>query len=229
MRINRYLAAAGVASRRGSETLILEGRVSINGNVVENLATQVQNGDIVKVGRKTLQVQEPLTLAFHKPKGAICSTTDLKNRKTIYDYLPESFPRLFYVGRLDTDSEGLLILTNQGELSQKLTHPSHKVEKIYHVRLDREFDFEKIAKLTKGFRIEPGFARMDSVYHLQGPWLKVVLSQGLKRQIRLMFSRLGYKVKELKRVQIGGLKLGRLKPGEWRIIKKREIENSLGE
>ena len=227
MRINRYLASAGLASRRASEAMVLEGRVKVNGHLVKDLSFQVGPDAHVTVDGKKVRLERTVTVLLNKPTGVICSTQDQERRQTVFDCLPEDFPRMFYVGRLDLDSEGMLVMTNNGELSQKLTHPKFKISKIYHVKLDREFDFSLAAKMKKGFLIEPGFAQVDSIYHLKGPWLKVILTQGLKRQIRLMFLKIGYRVRELKRVQIGNLEIGSLKPGKWRYLKDEEIQRDL--
>lgn len=223
-RINKFLASAGWGSRRACEILVREGRVTLNGTPIQDLATVVEAGDEVKVDGRPVRAQRTVTLVLHKPKGYICSTTDPGERKTVYDLLPPDLPRLFYVGRLDYDSEGLLIMTNDGELSQRLTHPSFKLPKTYEVTLEREFDFALAARLKKGMMIEPGFARADAVFKLGEDKVKVVLTQGLKRQLRLMFLKLGYKVRKLKRIRIGSLELDRLKPGQSRMLKSGEIK-----
>lgn len=224
MRLNRFLALAGFASRRKSEEIILQGKVLINGHFVKNLATQVHPSDRVTVNGKTVQLPQPVILMLHKPKGVVCSTVDLEGRKTVFDFVPKNMPRLFYVGRLDTDSEGLLLLTNQGELAQKLAHPRYKLPKTYHVRLNQPFDFELAPHLIKGFLIEPGFAKCEAVYKLSPTEVKVILAQGLKRQIRHMFYKLGYEVKVLKRTEIGPIHLGTLPIGATRPLTPKEVE-----
>ena len=149
--------------------------------------------------------------------------------KTIFDLVPAHFGRLFHVGRLDKESEGLILLTNDGSLSHRLTHPAHEVEKEYEVLLDRPFDAQQIPKLLRGFVIEGGRARMERVQIVAPSMVKVVLRQGIKRQIRLMFLKLGYEVKRLIRTRIGDLKIGTLRPGEWRALGKREVALLKGE
>ncbi|MEM9444775.1 MAG: pseudouridine synthase [Verrucomicrobiota bacterium] len=227
MRINKYLASTGLASRRSSEAMILEGRVKVNGHLVRNLSYQVELDAHVTVDGKKVRSERSVTVLLNKPSGVICSTEPQGMNKTVFDYLPSDLPRMFYIGRLDVDSEGMLVMTNDGDLSQKLSHPKHKVPKIYFVKLDREFDFALAPKMKKGFLIESGFANMESIYHLNGKWVKVILTQGLKRQIRLMFLRVGYKVRQLKRVQIGNLEIGALKTGKWRYLKDEEIQRDL--
>ncbi len=153
MRLNRYLAAGGLGSRRACETLITGGRVSVNGRPCRELATTVGPGDSVKVDNRTVAVQETYYLLLNKPVGYISSADDELGRQTVFDLLPPGLPRLFHVGRLDRDSEGLLLLTNDGEMAQKLTHPRHEVDKDYDVALDKDFNPADIAQLIKGIFI----------------------------------------------------------------------------
>jgi 23S rRNA pseudouridine2605 synthase len=230
MRLNRFLAASGFGSRRACEALIREGKVSINGHFVRDLATVIKPDDEVRVvGKPPPRPAPPTYLLLHKPKGIVCSRSDERTRTTIFDLVPPHFGRLFHVGRLDKESEGLILLTNDGFLSQHLTHPGHEVDKEYEVLLDRPFDAQQIPKLLRGFVIEGGRARMRRVQVVSPSTLNVVLRQGLKRQIRLMFLKLGYEVKRLIRTRIGDLKIGTLQPGQWRALGKREIALLKGE
>jgi 23S rRNA pseudouridine2605 synthase len=230
MRLNRFLAAAGFGSRRACEALIREGKISINGHFIRDLATIVKPGDDVRVaGKPPPRPAPPAYILLHKPKGVVCTRSDERRRATIFDLVPAHFGRLFHVGRLDKESEGLILLTNDGALSQRLTHPAHEVEKEYEVLLDRSLDAQKIPKLLRGFVIEGGRAKAERV-RIVGPALvNVVLQQGLKRQIRLMFLKVGYEVKRLIRTRIGGLTLGKLEPGQWRVLDKREVALLKGE
>lgn len=230
MRLNSFLAAAGFGSRRGSEELIRTGRVTINGQVCTDLATDVADEDFVKVNGRRAQQQRQLYVLLHKPRGYLCTASDTHERRTIFDLLPRDWPRLFHVGRLDKESEGLLILTNDGDLSLHLTHPRYKVEKEYEVLLNRPFDFAADrVKLLKGMTIEGGWAKAESVQKLSNTALRVILRQGLKRQIRLMFDALDYQVKALVRTRIGSLRIENLRRGEWRFLSSREIKSLLGE
>ena len=223
MRLNRYLAAAGFGSRRACEQLIAAGKVSINGHFIRDLATTVVDGDDVRVsGKKALPARHAY-LALHKPRGFVCTRSDEKGRRTILNMVPPHLGRLFHVGRLDKESEGLLLLTNDGDLAQHLTHPSHEIDKEYEVVLDKDFNASVSGKLLKGFIIEGGRARMEAVHQLSPRVVKVILRQGLKRQIRLMFFRLGWDVKRLKRVRIGPVQLRSLKVGYWRELTAREV------
>ena len=224
MRLNRFLAAAGFGSRRACEALILGGKISINGHFIRDLATVVKPGDDVRVAGKPPPRPTPFAyILLYKPKGIVCTRSDERKRATIFDLVPAHFGRLFHVGRLDKDSEGLILLTTDGALSHRLTHPAHEVEKEYEVLLDKPFDVQNIAKLVRGFVIEGGRARAERVRIVGPAAVEVVLRQGMKRQIRLMFLKLGYEVKRLLRKRIGGLKIGRLQPGEWRVLEAREV------
>jgi len=224
MRLNRYLAAAGFGSRRACEEFILAGKVSINGHFVTNLATKVEADDDVRVAGKRTRVATSITLALHKPRGYLSTRSDERGRKTIFDLIPGHFGRLFHVGRLDMDSEGMMLLTNDGDLSQQLAHPSHVIEKEYEVFLDKPFDTADAAKLLKGIMIEGGRGKFTRLHVLGPRMVKVTLKQGIKRQIREMFFRLGYEVKRLMRIRIGGLYLDDLKPGQWKQLSQKELD-----
>jgi len=227
MRLNRFLASAGLGSRRSCEELIRTGQVTINGAKCEALATQVEPSDVVKVGNRVLHSAAPMTLVLHKPPGFVCTASDTHDRLTVFDLLPPDFPRLFHVGRLDKESEGLLILTNDGSLSLKLTHPRYKVEKEYEVVLDQPFDFSQVEKLLNGIRLQDGWAKAEAVFRLGASKLKVILRQGMKRQLRLMFYELGYEVVKLSRVRIGSIRIEGLPAAHWRALKVAEIEELL--
>ncbi len=223
MRLNRFLASAGLGSRRGVEDLITSGQVRINGRVVTDLATQVAPGDAVKVGSRLIHTEQTLTAVLAKPRGYVCTASDERDRRVIFDLLPKTWPRVYHVGRLDKESEGLLIVTNDGELSLTLTHPRYKVDKEYEVLIDKPLDPKDREKLLKGFHIMGGRARCERV-DLVGPQhLRLTLNQGIKRQIRLMLYELGYEVERLVRTRLGPLKIGEMRPGEWRLLTPKEI------
>ena len=224
MRLNRYLALCGLGSRRACEEIILGGGVRVNGRAVRELATMVQPGDTVVARGRVVRPAESRFLLMHKPSGALSSRASQGGKPTIYDLLPRDAGNLPHVGRLDADSEGLLLLTNDGALAQALTHPSRHVEKEYDVVLDRTFDAKFVPKLLKGIYLEEGRAKAAHV-HIEGAnKLRLVLTQGINRQIRRMFAALGYKVKRLTRTRLGPLRLGRLPRGAWRELTAREVE-----
>ena len=229
MRLNRFLASAGLGSRRGVEELIRTGRVKLNGRVVTDLATNVGGEDSVKVGSRVLKTEEPLTAVLFKPRGFVCTANDELGRQTIFELLPSNWPRTYHVGRLDRESEGLLLVTNDGALSLSLTHPRYKIEKEYEVRIDKPFQPEHRAKLLRGFHIIGGRAKAEAVDVVGPQLLKIVLLQGIKRQVRLMLYELGYEVVQLCRIRIGPLKAGKLRPGEWRLLTPRELAALKGE
>ena len=223
MRLNRFLASAGLGSRRSCEGLITEGKVTINGRVCTVLATDVSPSDHVKVGSKLLRVDPPTYVALHKPRGYVTTLDDEFGRRSIDDLLPRNWPRLFHVGRLDKDSEGLLLLTNDGDLSQQLTHPKHKIEKEYEVLLDKPFNTDLIDKLRKGIVLEQGRGKIERLQIVKPNHVRVVLAQGLKRQIRLMFAAIGYEVLRLCRTRVGPIRLGELPVGGYRLLTAREL------
>jgi 23S rRNA pseudouridine2605 synthase len=225
LRLNRFLAAGGIGSRRHCDELIAEGRVAINGKTCTDFSAQPTARDHVKVNGKLVHVDLPFSIVFHKPAGFVSTKADPHARDTIFDLLPAKFPRLFNVGRLDAQSEGLLILTNDGELAQRLTHPRYKIDKEYEVTLDRPWDLALTPKLLRGILLDGQRAQIVRLHSVTPTRLRVVLHQGINRQIRRMFHAIGYDVKRLVRVRIGKLRLGDLPRGHWRAVTKRELES----
>ena len=225
MRLNRFLAAAGIGSRRHCDELIAAGRVSINGKTCTDFSAQPDARDHVKVNGKLIHVAPPRTIILHKPAGFVSTRRDPHVRDTVFDLLPAKFSRLFNIGRLDAQTEGLLLLTNDGDLAQRLTHPRYKIEKEYDVTLDRPWDPELASKLLRGIFLDGERARIARFHSLSPVRLRVVLRQGINRQIRRMFEAVGYQVRQLVRVRIGRLRLGDLPRGHWRALTKRELES----
>jgi 23S rRNA pseudouridine2605 synthase len=228
MRLNRFLASAGLGSRRGVEELVRSGCVTVNGRTCTDLATQIGERDSVKANGHLLRPEKPLNILLYKPAGYLCTASDPGERRTIVGLLPAGWPRLFHVGRLDQESEGLLILTNDGDLSLRLTHPRYKVDKEYEVTLDRPFDIRDRDALLKGMHIGgaeegAGWAKAEEVHRVTPQKLRIVLRQGLKRQIRLMLRELGYRVEKLVRIRIGSVELADMQPGEWRPLTEKEV------
>lgn len=230
IRLNKYLASCGVGSRRACEEWIQAGRVTINGTVETRLATRVAAADVVKVDAKRVAPKSTAVVILHKPRGLVCSREDELGRATIYSLLPRHLQGLQHVGRLDLDSEGLLVLTNDGALAQRLTHPSREVEKEYYVTANQAFENEHLSKFLEGiYTPETGRLVAKTVERISPRRIRIVLQHGAKRQIRVMFEALGYKVTKLLRVRIGQLWLGDLEPGDWAVLSPLEITMLLGQ
>lgn len=228
-RLNKYIASSGVCSRRKADELIESGQVMVNGKKVTELGYCVTQKDKVFVAGKLIHPVKNEYYRFYKPAGYITTTDDEKGRKTIYDLLPKNLHHLKPVGRLDKDSTGLLILTNDGELINQLTHPSVKVPKLYRVVIDDRITQNDIDKLYKGIEIESGkiaYAQVDVIECSDKETvMEILLYQGLNRQIRKMFEALGHNVISLKRVQHAILTLEGLKRGEFKPIKPGQIKD----
>ena len=230
MRLNKFLASCGAASRRGADELISSGRVRVNSIVVTELGKMVEtdNDTVTLDGKKVEPVSKMTYIMLYKPKGCITSLHDEKGRKTVYDYLDVEVPHLVPVGRLDYDTEGLLLLTNDGELVNRLAHPSGEVPKSYLVRAEGEFPEHILAKLRKGVEIDGVKTKRSKVKLLeQGEKeakLLVTITEGRNRQVRRMFEAVERNVVFLKRVAIGDLRLGGLARGAWRYLREEEVE-----
>ena len=227
-RLNKYIASAGVCSRRDADVLIEQGKVLVNGKKVNELGFLVGEKDKVFIDGKLILPKKHEYYKFYKPAGYITTSEDEKGRKTIYDVLPENMKSLKPVGRLDKDSTGLLIMTNDGDLINDLTHPSIKVPKVYIVRIDGRINQNHIDQMASGIEIEDGkiaYAEVDVIeISNKTTLMQVVLYQGLNRQIRKMFDFLGFKVESLKRIQHATIQLEGLKKGEFKPIKPKQIK-----
>lgn len=218
IRINKYLASCGFESRRNADKLIKQGRVAINGKVVDSPGVRVLPGDFVKVDGHRAEPREPITILLNKPRGYICSRLRQTPEKTVYDLLPPKYRHVNYVGRLDVDSEGLLLLTNKGDLGNKIAHPHLGVEKEYWVTVDQPLRNRALIQLLKGVRIPEGQVKAKYISRLSPRRASIVIEQGLKRQIRQMLACLGYRVRKLVRVRIGSLWGGDLMPGHVTVL-----------
>lgn len=228
MRLVKFLASAGIASRRAVEKIIAEGRVSVNGKVVFDPACGVEDQDVIEFDGSPVKKHHGFKYAiFHKPVGVVSTMT--LSRETgpcLADFVKTSV-RLFPVGRLDRGSSGLILLTNDGELTYRLTHPKHNVTKEYSVRLNKILTSHQYKAILKGVRIDGRIVFVDQITHITGKKLNLVIHEGRKRIVRRMFGALGYEVQELKRVRIGDLGLGKLAVGRWRYLSESEIEQSV--
>ena len=227
IRLNKYIASSGLCSRRAADELIEQGKVSVNGKKVTELGYLVQPQDKVFVEQKLIRPVKHEYYRFYKPAGYITTSDDEKGRKTIYDLLPDSMLHLRPVGRLDKDSTGLLILTNDGDLINELTHPSIKVPKVYLVSVDGKVHPHQLEQLANGVEIEKGKIAYANITVLEADnkhtTMQITLYQGMNRQIRKMFEYIGFEVKTLKRIQHATINLDGLKRGEFKPIKPLQI------
>ena len=230
MRINKYIASSGVTSRRNADKLVTEGRVKVNGKIVTELGFDVnENNDTVSVdGKKIALINKYTYIMMYKPKGCVCSANDECGRKTVFDYV-DIDKRLFTVGRLDYDSEGLILLTNDGALAQYITHPGNEIPKSYLVKVEGDIPEADLARLRKGVKLDDGSLTADAkvrqkeiagnVYSCD-----VTIFEGKNREIRRMFEAIGKEVIFLKRVAVGDLRLGGLSRGTYRYLTDKEID-----
>jgi len=231
-RLNKYIASTGYCSRRKADELIADGKVSVNGNVVSELGFYVREKDKVTVDGKIVRPQRLEYYRFYKPAGYITTLDDEKNRKTIYNVIPPELKHLKPVGRLDKDSTGLLIMTNDGELINQMTHPSIKVPKVYMVTINGRFTEEHAKEMFEGIEIITDTKEKKMAYAETLPIevsnkssiIQVVLYQGINRQIRKMFAKLGFEVEVLKRIQHAIITLEGLKKGQIKPIKPKQVK-----
>ena len=231
MRLQKYMAMCGVAARRKCEEIIGAGRVSVNGQIITEMGTQVEEGDEVRVDGVLIRPEEEKRyVLYHKPAGEVTTVSDEKGRETVMDRFRDYPVRLYPVGRLDYDSEGLLLLTNDGELAQRLTHPSCEVDKVYLARVTGNPSNEAIDRLRRGVYMEgdqrktyPADVRVVRDESLFSD-IVVTIHEGRNRQVRRMFDAVGHKVLLLRRIRFGAVELGSLRRGEWRELTQEEID-----
>lgn len=229
MRLQKFLSRAGVASRRAAEAMIREGRVRVNGQVVTELGTRVDpETDRVEVDGRPVALARPVWLALHKPRGYVSTRSDPQGRPTIYDLVPERYRGLFHVGRLDVDSEGLLLLTNQGDVANRLLHPRHGVERVYEAIVEGHLDEADVQRLLDGVELEDGIARAAAVKRRRAARsgcdrVRITMREGRKREVRRMFRALGHPVRRLIRLRYGPVRLAGLAPGRWRRLTPEEV------
>ncbi len=229
IRLNKYIANSGICSRREADELITQGLVEVNGKVVTEMGYQVQKMDRVVFDGQSITPEKPVYVLLNKPKGYISTTKDEKARKTVMDLVANASPyRLFPVGRLDRQTTGLILLTNDGHLTKKLTHPSFGVKKIYHVTLDRKLSVEDLRTIADGVRLEEGVAEVDSISYIEGKpknEVGIEIHIGWNRVVRRIFKKMGYEVEALDRVIFAGLTKKNIKRGHWRILTEMEVNN----
>lgn len=225
IRLQKYLADAGVASRRACEELIVSGRVSVNGKIVTKLGTKInpENAQVTLDGKAIKQKNTKTYIAFYKPRGVLSTMSDPSGRSSLSSFFSDWSERLFHVGRLDKESEGLILLTNDGDWAQKIAHPKFGLVKKYRVATDRALSAREIEQLKAGVKIENGVARAISAKRIP-EGVEISIHEGRNQIIRKMIEALGIEVLALIRTEIGSIKLGELKAGKWRYLS--DVETS---
>ena len=229
VRLQKFLSQAGVASRRAAEEPMRPGRVRVNGRPATEPGIKVDPGkDVIEVDGRRVRPAAPVWIALNKPRGYVTTRSDPRGRSTVYDLLPAEHRRLFHVGRLDYDSEGLLLLTNDGDAAERLQHPRYEVDRVYHVEVDEPLTEAARRALLSGVMLEDGQARARALRRLRASaggierWA-VTMREGRKREVRRMFDAVGSPVRRLRRVRYGPIELGSLRPGAWRKLTPREV------
>lgn len=233
MRLNQYIAHSGLCSRREADILIKDGRVTINDKPIENISKPLEDGDKVKVDGKLIRPEKKVYILLNKPKDFITTTDDEKDRKTVLDLVKPELKnpaykdlRIYPVGRLDRNTSGLLLLTNDGDLANKLTHPRYNVEKIYIATLDRKLSTKDEETIIQGLELEDGFMKVDELAFpepMNRFKVGIAIHSGKNRIVRRIFEALDYEVKQLDRIVYAGLTKKDLERGKWRMLKPHEV------
>ncbi|NLB64499.1 MAG: rRNA pseudouridine synthase [Fibrobacter sp.] len=224
MRLNRFISLCGQASRRGADKIIAAGRITINGELVKDFSYRVQTGDVVKLDGKTIAAPTQYTyLMLHKPVGCLSTAKDPRGRPTIYKYLPRDCKKMRYIGRLDFNSRGLLLLTDHGELLHRLTHPSYQVPRTYHVWTHEPMTLAHKKLILQGVDIGEGQSSRPTKIKFSGLKSEITLTEGKNREIRRLMAAVGLEVTDLKRVSYAGLDLEPLGDGKFRFLTHTEI------
>lgn len=228
IRLNKYLANAGVCSRREADEFIQNGEVTVNGQVVTELGTKVKRSDEVKFKDQPVSIEKKVYILLNKPKDTVTTSDDPQNRKTVMDLVKDACPeRIYPVGRLDRNTTGVLLLTNDGELASKLTHPKFLKKKVYHVFLDKNVASEDLQKIADGIELEDGEVHADAIEYADDrdhSQVGIEIHSGKNRIVRRIFEHLGYRVIKLDRVQFAGLTKKNLRRGDWRFLTEKEVE-----
>lgn len=231
-RLQKIIAQAGITSRRKAEVMISEGRVKVDGEVITELGFKPRKGAIIEVDGEKIQRENKVYYVMNKPKNTLCTSSDEHNRPTINDYIDVE-QRLFSVGRLDFDTTGVLILTNDGDFANQIIHPRYHLNKVYEVSIDGILTVEQIKMLSKGIKLEDGMTLPAKVvvvnknYEKNTSRIELTISEGRNRQVKRMIEYFGYRVKKLNRKSIEFLMVNDLKPGEYRILKPFEVKRLL--
>jgi 23S rRNA pseudouridine2605 synthase len=228
MRLNKYLAHCGIASRRAADTLIMQGHVRVNDVVVQEMGYHVKEADVVTFkGKRIKPVDKLVYYLLNKPRNVLSTSSDERGRKTVIDLLATKIPeRVYPVGRLDRNTTGLLLLTNDGELTKKLSHPSHKVPKVYHVTLDKNLSLKDFEQIREGITLDDGLVKADSLHFIEGlpkRDVQIELHSGRNRIVRRIFEHLGYEIVKLDRTYYAGLTKKNLPRGRFRPLTREEV------
>ncbi|HLE76408.1 MAG TPA: pseudouridine synthase [Candidatus Babeliales bacterium] len=227
MQLNKFLAHSGVSSRRNAVELIKQGLVKVNGEVVKEPGRVLLETDTVTVQGKKIEVERKLYIILNKPRGYITTTSDEQGRDTVMDLIGSSYKeRLYPVGRLDRNTTGILLLTNDGELAQRLAHPKHQIQKVYHVTVNKPFTEVDRKRILTGVRLSDGKVTVDRISHALGPkknQLRITIHSGKYRVVRRLFEAVGYEVKKLDRVQYANMNKRGLPAGVWRKLQQKEV------
>lgn len=228
IRLNKYIANAGICSRREADKLIESGAVSVNGVIITQLGTKVSQNDIIQFGGQTLKSEKFRYILLNKPKDFITTADDPEDRKTVMNLIKDACrERVYPVGRLDRNTTGLLLFTNDGELAKKLTHPRYNIKKVYHVELEQRLSKSDMHKIIEGFELDDGFIKVDQIEYVgDGEDKKIIgveIHSGKNRIVRRIFEHLGYKVKKLDRTVFAGLTKLNLPRGRWRFLTDEEV------
>ena len=228
VRLNKYISNAGVCSRRAADNLIKEGRVKVDNKVITNVGTKVSLYAKVQIDNKLISMEKKMYIVMNKPRNTICTRNDENNRKTIMDLLPRNLQHLYPVGRLDRHTTGVLLLTNDGNLTQNLLHPSKKITKIYKAKSAKQLTQEEMNKMISGIELEDGLVKFDKIVELnedEDNRYGIEIHSGKNRVIRRMFEAVGNEVVKLDRVRFHTFDKRGLKKGQWRELKERELRN----
>ena len=228
VRLNKYLSEAGVCSRREADECIQAGVVTVNGEVVTELGTKITRADEVKFHDQPVKIEKKVYILLNKPKDCMVTSDDPQERKTVMDLVKDACPeRIYPVGRLDRNTTGVLLLTNDGELSSKLTHPKFLKKKVYHVHLDKALSLEDMRKIAEGIFLEDGEIKADDIQYVDErdkSQVGIEIHSGKNRIVRRIFESLGYRVTRLDRVLFAGLTKKGLRRGDWRFLTQKEVE-----
>ncbi len=225
MRLNKFISLCGFASRRAADELIKEQKVSVNGEIVQDLGRQVQESDLVEIeGKKLSLPQKTTVIAFHKPAGCVCTCKDPQKRQIVYDFLPPGYKGLKYIGRLDLQSRGLLLFTDDGELAHRLTLPKYKILRHYLVWTDSPVKKSDAEQLIEGIDLEDGIKGFAEAVFFEEGCIELVLSEGKNREIRKMMAAIGYEIEDLQRIAYADIDLGDLASGDYRELSDKEVQ-----